>query len=514
MYDQQITPPDSQPSYHGCRTARELWNQLEPNKAEALRRAERAASLTIPGLFMLQGQNTDKDAAGRLWQSIGALLVNNLVTRLMMTLFAPSRPFIRLDASGEVEKGAEARGVTSSDLRQILALAERKTTRSLDKHALRPKLHLLLKHLVVVGNVLAILDQKNKLIRALSLRYYCVKRDVAGKVLSAVIRERVCQDELPMAMQGTTNEKEVDYFILVHRKASTEKFEVTHWVNETLIPDMTRRWSEADCPYRVLAWDVSDEANYGTSQVSDFEGDFMAAEDCSKALIVAAVLASEFRWILDPASGMDVAEFEGTPNGGVMPGRPEHVQLINAAREVAGAIEAQRAVLTDVTNRLGRAFVMTSAVMRDAERVTAEEVRQVATELETGLGGGYSRLAVDLQLPLAKFLMALEDVDPTGYGEGDDKIEITVVTGLDALSRNGDLENLKAWVGDIMQLASAPEEITDPLKLRDLYNDLASPRGIDASKYLESEEELAAKKENRARQAAAARGVQIGEPQQ
>jgi hypothetical protein len=513
MYDQQ-TPPEGGDLYHGCRNARELWNQLEPLKAEAVRRGELAASLTLPSLFMREGQNSDRNSVGRLWQSIGALLVNNLVTRLMMTLFAPSRPFVRLDPSDKVKAGAEASGVTDSVIRQALSLAERKTTRSLDKHALRPKLHLLLKHLVVVGNVMAIFDQKNKLIRSLSLRYFCVKRDVAGKVLSAVIRERVCQDELPLVMQGTSNEREVDYFILIHRKASTEKFEVTHWVNETMIPDLTKRWTEEACPYRVLAWDVSDEANYGTSLVSDFEGDFLAAEDCSTALIVAAVLASEFRWILDPASGMDVDEFEATPNGGVMPGRPEHVQLINAAREVAGAISSQREVLTDVTNRLGRAFVMTSAVMRDAERVTAEEVRAVATELETGLGGGYSRLAVDLQLPLAKFLMALEDVDPTGYGEGEDKIEITVVTGLDALSRSGDLENLKAWVGDIMQLSSAPTEITDPLKLRELYNDLASPRGVDASKYLESEEDLQAKQEARARQAAAARGVQIGEPQQ
>ncbi len=493
--------------YHGCDSAKELWNDLEPQKTAVIDRSELAAQMTLPGLFMPNGRNSDRDSAGRLWQSIGAMLVNNLVTRLMMTLFAPSRPFIRLDVSEEFAKAAEAGGVASSDLKQVLGLAERRTTKALDKYALRPKLHLLLKHLVVVGNVMAVMDEKNKLIRALSLRYFCVKRDVAGKVLSAVIKEHVRQDELPASLRGTTADTEVDYYILAHRRNSGDDFEVTHWINDTRVDALTKRYQEDRCPYRVLAWDVGDDANYGTSMVSDYEGDFLAAEDCSRATIEAAVLASEFRWMLDPASGMDVDEFESTPNGGVMPGRPEHLAVINAAAQVASAIEAQKAVLADVVNRLGRAFVMTSAVTRDAERVTAEEIRQVANELETGLGGGYTRLAVDLQLPLAEFLMRLEKVDLASYGVKDE-IALTVVTGLDALSRSGDLENLRAWLADINVLNSAPESVTDPLNLREIYNDLATPRGIDASKYLRSEQEIADRQETRARQAAAARGVQ------
>lgn len=51
------------------------------------------------------------------------------------------------------------------------------------------------------------------------------------------------------------------------------------------------------------------------------------------------------------------------------------------------------------------AFLLNSAVQRQGERVTAEEIRYVAGELEDTLGGVYSILAQELQLPLAKRLL-------------------------------------------------------------------------------------------------------------
>ena len=61
------------------------------------------------------------------------------------------------------------------------------------------------------------------------------------------------------------------------------------------------------------------------------------------------------------------------------------------------------------TRRLGAAFLLNTAVTRDAERVTAQEIRMQAQELESSLGGVYSRLANELQLPLAKRL--LQEID-------------------------------------------------------------------------------------------------------
>ena len=499
------------------KSARELWSLLHGKRSQVIARAERAAKFTIPEILLEHGESTDRGDGGRLWQSVGAQLVNNLATRLMLALFAPSRPFIRLDPSDEYEAAAAQAGVSEEVLRQGLALGERKVTKTLDNLALRPKLYELLKHLLVVGTVLAIMDRDDRIMRVLSLRHFCVKRDVAGRVHTLVIREKVERDELPADLRAVgaasddpnKHDDDVEYFIVIKREPTgrhTAKYNVEHWIDDVHVEEWDASYSEDDNPYRVLTWTLADEANYGTSLVMSYEGDFAAVENASSALIVAAVLASEFRWLVNPAAGVRPEDFEESENGAYIPGNKDAVTLVNAAGEVAQAMQAQMTVIKEYVNRLGRGFIMTSAVTRDAERVTAEEIRLLAGELENGLGGGYSRLAVDLQRPLGLFLLALNKVTIN-----EKQIELTVVTGLDALSRNGDLENLRGWLADIMQLQSAPPQVTEPLNLTALYKDLGSPRGIDTTPYLKSAEQIQQERDQAAAREAAARN---GEQQQ
>lgn len=494
------------------------WQRLDGFASEVLRRAEVAAQYTLPSLFLEEGQSTDRGDGARLWQSIGAQLVNHLATRLMLALFAPSRPFIRLDPTPQASAWASENGISEDAMRQELSLAERKVVKSLDRLALRPKLFEWLKHLIVVGNVLTIRDSNNAFLRILSLRHWRVKRDVLGRVHTLVIRERVLRDELSPDMQDIGGQTPVgadpgyvDYYVVVKRDYSASKqrrFLVSEWVNSSKVPADRMSYSESydedECPFLVTTWGLSDEADYGTSHVMDYEGDFAGVTTLSAAQVTAGVLASEFRWLVNPAAGARPEDFTNSENGAFIPGVKDAVTLVNAAGEVAQAMQAQAAMVKEYTNRLGRAFIFLAAVTRDAERVTAEEIRMLANELETGLGGGYSRLAVDVQRPLALFLLALEKIKIRGRD-----LELTVVTGLDALSRQGDLENLKGWLQDIMTLQAAGEPVTEPLNLSAIYRDLASPRGVDASKYLKTDDQIReARDERSAREIAQRQGVQ------
>src|SRR5690606_39318157 len=103
-------------------------------------------------------------------------------------------------------------------------------------------------------------------------------------------------------------------------------------------------------------------------------------------------------------------------------------------------------------------FRSNSAMTRDAERVTAEEIRMTAMELETSFGGTYTALAGNFQTPLANWL--LEKVDTKIDGKD---FRVVVITGLDALSRNGELENLRLVFEDLAALQAAPEALLQRL---------------------------------------------------
>jgi hypothetical protein len=206
---------------------------------------------------------------------------------------------------------------------------------------------------------------------------------------------------------------------------------------------------------------------------------------------------------MDPSATMDSKEFEDSANGETVSGEKGALSIVNVAAEMANAIQAQELARAPLEQRLARAFVMTSAVVRDSERTTATEIRALATELDTGLGGGYSRIAVDVQGPMAPFLLDLLEV---AFRPKD--IEMTIVTGLDALSRSGDLSNLKEWLESLAGAASIPEPAQQRLKWDVVATDLATPLGIQAQKYLLSNDELKKMLDEAAQREALARGAQ------
>jgi len=283
---------------------------------------------------------------------------------------------------------------------------------------------------------------------------------------------------------------EVEFFIVLTRKAG--KYLETQWVGKHNLGAAfeTTYADEAALPYRVLTWNLADEADYGSGLVGDCENDFAALSVLSQALIEGAILASEYRWLLSPGSSMRPEDFKASENGGIIPGVDGDLSLVNAAGALAGSLQVQQQTLGDYVNRIGRTFLLSSAMTRDAERVTAEEIRLMAQELETGLGGGYSRMAVDVQLPLGVWLIGM-----TGVKFTKTEAQPTVVTGLDALSRNGDLSNLRGFMEDVVRLGALPPEVLTWLKLDVLFTDLGTGHGVTAGKYVETAKNVAAKQQ-------------------
>ena len=71
------------------------YTQLETDRTPFLARAREAAELTIPTLMPPDG-HSGSTSYSTPYQSIGARGVNNLASKLLMTLLPPNSPFFRL----------------------------------------------------------------------------------------------------------------------------------------------------------------------------------------------------------------------------------------------------------------------------------------------------------------------------------------------------------------------------------------------------------------------------------
>lgn len=488
------------------------WSQLDGQRRGLITRCERYAAFTLPKLCTPNGYNQNNDELAHDFQAVGPQVVNHLANKMMLALFAPSRPFFRLDADQATQSEIEQAGIPQTELTAKLAEAERFAVKELDRMALRPKLYEVLKHLIVTGNVLLCLEDDSA--RVIGIKKYCVRRSLTGKLLELIIADKVVFDELEPEVQEQVRKYgsfEGDKMVTLYRwikRNATGEYQMTQWVDGYHLPkEFDGKWPEAQLPYRVLTWDLSDDANYGTGLVEDYRADFAGLSTLSKAQVVGAVLASEFRWLVNPAGMTKVDDLENSENGSALPGSEGDVTIIQSGK--SADLQITMSMVAEYVNRIGRGFLLGAQGIRDAERVTAEEIRLVANELETALGGAYSRTAVELQIPMAYWLMG-----KTGIGIDGSGFTPTVVTGLDALSRNGDLEDLKLWLADMAAVAQLPPPLLMELKVSAIGQALAAPRRVDITAFLKSPEEKAAEQEA-ARAAemeteAASAGIQAG----
>ncbi len=381
-------------------------------------------------------------------------------------------------------------GASPQDIANKLSEGEQKAIRMMDKLPLRPKLYDVLKHLPVVGNCLLILDDKLQSARVLGIKNYVVQRGVDGKVLEIIIKEKVNKVNLDPKVRMVLGAKLnvdadgcVDFYRWIKLRDDAKSYDMTQWVcSEKLPQEFNGKWPCESMPYRALTWDLAAGDHYGTGLVEDYAGDFEALSAMSRATVEAAILASEFRWLVNPNGMTRPEEFEQSANGAALPGVAGDITLIQSGKQADLQTNLQIAQM--YVQRIGAGFLLQSAITRDAERVTAEEIRANAEELESALGGAYSRIAVDLQNPFARFLLKLAKLEI-----GSD-LEPTIVTGLAALSRSGDRDNLVQFLSDCAMVAQLQQTgLADRLKVGAIFAAFAAARGLDGNAYVLSDQE-------------------------
>ena len=127
--------------------------------------------------------------------------------------------------------------------------------------------------------------------------------------------------------------------------------------------------------------------------------------------------------------------------------------------------------------------------VRNAERVTAEEVRLTQLELEQQLGGIFSLLTIEFLVPyLNRTLLVL-----TRSGQipklPKDLVRPQIVAGVNALGRGQDRESLTQFVGTIAQTLG-PEALMKYINPSEAIKRLAAAQGIDILNLVKTEQEI------------------------
>ena len=477
------------------------WSELDNKRRSLLTRWERYASYTIPRICLPAQFSEKSDELKHDWQAVGAQAVNHVVNKLMLALFAPSRPFMRLELTA-VARAQLAEQVDEAMIDDILGEGERKAIKHMDTRGdIRPALHLGLANLVITGNALFKFPEgKDDKFRCLYCRDWAVQRSGSGEVLRLATREKYAFGELEEAVQeayrsqrpGQKPDDEVTHYVIILRNAKGG-YDLKQFINDCYLgEDFDGSYKDyAALPYKVITWQLADNADYGSGLVEDYAGDFAATSAMSEAQVRAAILACEFRWLVNPAGFTKPEDLEDSENGAALPGNEKDITPLTPG--TGNNLQIINSVLETYVRRIGQGFLLASAVTRDAERVTAQEIRMQATELETSLGGAYSRIAVELQTPIAIWLLDAIDLKIDGKA-----INLSIVTGLDALSRSGDLDALRQAMVDINTVNTLPPQAQDWLNLGAIYSTIMNGHGLPSGKYVKDAQTVAQEQQARA----------------
>lgn len=491
--------------------ARAAYERLALRREDFLDRARDASRLTIPHVLPDEG-HYQGNSLPTPYQSVGAQGVKNLSSKLLISLFPPNEPFFKLQ--GDFYPLLQATGGDREEVRKVeesLVDVVSAVSKEVESLAMRPSLYEAFMGLVVGGTVLYHMPDEGRP-RTFKLDQHVIERDPEGNVLLIIVREDVAAEVLrgrleaePPTPAGSgavlsarsgsfdytdgSQDEPVEVFTVIQRVG--KKFEVWQEWSKGEIPGSRGSWSEDRMEYIPLRMNVVSGEDYGRGVVEEHLGDLQSLEGLWMAIVQSSVEAARSVHFVRPGAVVGESEFASAETGDVLTGEEGDVYThrIEKHNDLRVAYEAA----DRIEQRLNQAFLRGSSVQRNAERVTAEEVRFLIRELEEALGGAYAALAQELQLPLVTRIMdrmrrqrRLPEI-PSEF------VKPVVVTGVEALGRGQEFDRTIRW-------AAANAQVLGPaaqqwLKPRDFMARTAVQNNLEVEDLLRTKEEVEAEQQ-------------------
>jgi hypothetical protein len=470
-------------------TAAGRYSQLEQTRQSYLDRARDCSELTIPSLIPQDSHNETSDLYTP-FQGIGARGVNNLASKLSLALMPPNSPFFRFMVEPYTLKQMAQEPAARTNIEKQLGEYERAVMSEIESSGDRVAVHEALKHLIIGGNVLLHVGATK--LRVIHLDSYVVSRASSGDVLEIVIVEHVSPNALDKStaaqIQGKLegDEKTVEVYTHVERK--NEFFHVYQEVRGVVVNGSRGKYKADSVPFLPLRFSRIDGEDYGRGFVEDLFGDLRSLEGLTQAIVEGAAAAAKVLFMVNPNGTTRMKAIAQAENTAIIEGNRTDVSVLQMDKYNDFRVAYQ--AMQSIEERLSQQFMLQSSVQRNGERVTAEEIRYLASELEDTLSGIYSILSQEFQLPYVNRKIDVLTRAKKLPKLPEEVVKPTIVTGMEALGRGHDLRKLDLFIQGMTQ-ALGPEVLAQYVNLADYIKRRATALGIDTEGLIKSEEQIA-----------------------
>lgn len=481
-------------------TAGGRYNALISFREPFLQRAREAAKLTIPSLLP-PANHSPHTKLPTPFQGLGARGVNNLSSKLLLALMPPNSPFFRLTVDDyTLEQMTQQEGMRA-EVEEALGKIERAVMYDIESQAIRVSTGEGLKQLLVAGNVLLYLAPEGGM-KVYRLDRYVVRRDPMGNVLEIIVQDVVSPEALPQDFLAKlkdapqlTKEKTLELYTRIYRDGN--QWRIYQEVKGERVPGTEGTYPLDKSPWLALRFTKIDGEDYGRGYVEEYYGDLRSLEALTQAIVEGSAAAAKVLFLVNPNGATEQRTLTESPNGAVRTGNAADVTVLQVEKFADFRIAFE--TIEAISQRLSFAFLLNTAVQRGGERVTAEEIRYMAGELEDALGGVYSILSQEFQFPLVQRLILQLEKRKKIPALPKDTVRPTITTGLEALGRGHDLNKLDAFIQGVNQ-TFGPEVVARYLNVGDYMTRRGTALGLDMKGLVRSEEEVKAMQQQQAQE--------------
>lgn len=473
------------------KNAKGLYTELETKRFSFLERARDCSRLTLPTVIPDAGITNHKKFDSP-YNGTGARGVNNLASTLLLSLLPPNSPFFRLVLDDQALAQIEGAPEIKTEVEKSLAAIEKSVMKEVEVNNVRVALFEALKHLIIAGNCLLHFPDEGG-VRVFPMSRYVIQRDPMGNPLHIVTKESLSPLVLSEEIQAlipsdSISNDSVDVYTCIYRKPDG-KFYVHQSIGDLELPGSHGTYPFEKLPFLPLRMYRVEGESWGRGYVEQYLGDLRSLEGLTQSIVEGAAAASKILFMVNPNGTTRARTLAKSANGAIVEGSAQDVTVLQSQKSADLSIAA--ATAQTITDRLAYAFLLTESTVRQAERVTAEEIRLITQSIEKQLGGAFSLLSQELQLPLVNRMMDRLQKKKKLPKLPKKFISPAIITGIEALGRGNDLNRLDFFLQGMAQTIGA-EAIGKFVNISEYIKRRATALGIDTLGLIKSEEELMA----------------------